>query len=76
MDGGAPNKKNVEMDAYSVEEFCRRHSISRSTYYVMQSEGTGPDECRVKNRVLVTAEAAQEFRDRNTKRKPPKPDDD
>jgi predicted DNA-binding transcriptional regulator AlpA len=40
-----------DLDAYSIEEFCRRHGISRSTYYLIQKDGTGPDECRVKNRV-------------------------
>jgi hypothetical protein len=65
-----------DLDAYSIEEFCRRHGISRSTYYLIQKDGTGPDECRVKNRVLITKESAFEFRQRNTKRKPPKPDDD
>jgi transposase-like protein len=66
MDGDTPNKKNVDMDAYSIEEFCRRHGISRSTYYLIQSEGIGPDEGRVKNRVLVTKEAALAWRQKIT----------
>lgn len=53
---------NDVLDAYSIEEFCRRHSISRSTYYVMQADGTGPVEGHAKNRVLITKESALEWR--------------
>ena len=54
----------IELDAYSIEEFCRRHSICRSTYYNMQEAGTGPKEKRAMGRVLIAKEAAQEWRTR------------
>jgi hypothetical protein len=68
--------KTKDMDAFSIEEFCRRHSISRSTYYLIQSEGTGPDEGHVKNRVVISKESALAWRQRITKPKPTKPDED
>jgi hypothetical protein len=53
---------NDEKDAYSIDEFCKRHSISRSTYYAMQEDGTGPVEGHAKNRVLITKESAAAWR--------------
>jgi hypothetical protein len=50
--------------AYSIEEFCRRHSISRSTYYTMRDKGEGPREGHVLSRVLITIEAAKEWREK------------
>jgi hypothetical protein len=76
MDVNTRDKPPADLDAYSIEEFCRRHSISRSTYYLIQSEGTGPDEGHVKNRVVISKESALEWRQKITKQKPPKPDDD
>lgn len=51
-----------EFDAYSIEEFCRRHMISQATYYRMQTDGEGPIEGHAKNRVLITKESALEWR--------------
>jgi hypothetical protein len=63
------------LDAYSIEEFCRRHSISRSTYYVMQGDGTGPVEGHAKNRVLITKESALAWRQKITAPTPIEVDD-
>jgi hypothetical protein len=52
----------AELDAYSIEEFCRRHSISRGSYYNLRAAGTGPREKRVMTRVLISKEAALEWR--------------
>jgi hypothetical protein len=54
--------RNDELDAYSIEEFCRRHSICRSTYYNLRESGDGPRERRAMGRVLITRESAQEWR--------------
>jgi hypothetical protein len=72
IDGGAPDAtvrnqndqvgRNDELDAYSIEEFCRRHSICRSTYYNLRESGDGPRERRAMGRVLITRESAQEWR--------------
>jgi hypothetical protein len=56
----------VELDAYSIEEFCRRHSISRATYYNMKIAGKGPREGHVLGRVIITKEAAQAWREKIT----------
>jgi hypothetical protein len=62
MDGDSPSKKNVDLAAYSIEEFCRRHSISRSTYYNLRKAGKGPTESHVMGRVIITKESALEWR--------------
>jgi predicted DNA-binding transcriptional regulator AlpA len=48
--------------AFSVSEFCEAHSISRSLFYKLLSNGKGPRLSRVGNRRLVTAEDAAEWR--------------
>jgi hypothetical protein len=52
----------IERDAYSIQEFCRRHSISHGTYYNMKNAGKGPREGHVLGRVLITKEAALAWR--------------
>jgi hypothetical protein len=61
---GAENSKakDVSLDAYSIREFCRRHSISRSTYYNMRKAGKGPAESHVMGRVIITKESAFKWR--------------
>jgi hypothetical protein len=56
------NGRDSELDAYSIEEFCRRNSISRGTYYNMKEAGSGPREKRAMGRVLITKESAREWR--------------
>lgn len=51
-----------DLDAYSIEEFCRRHGISRGTYCNMRAVGRGPKEGHAMGRVLITKEAALEWR--------------
>jgi hypothetical protein len=58
----SPTQLNQELDAYSIEEFCRRHGISRGTYYNLRAAGEGPKEKRVMSRVLIAKEAAHEWR--------------
>jgi hypothetical protein len=55
-------KKRTDLDAYSIEEFCRRHSISRATYYNLKLAGKAPREGHALGRVLITKEAALEWR--------------
>ncbi len=49
-------------DAYSIPEFCQRLGISNSFYFKMQTEGRGPRVMRVGHRVLISKEAAAEWR--------------
>lgn len=55
---------DTELDAYSIAEFCRRNSISRGHYYNLQQDGDGPKERRARGRVLISKEAAAEWRTR------------
>lgn len=52
----------MEKSAVGIEEFCRAHSISKSFYYLLKQEGRQPCEMRVGNRVLISNEAAAEWR--------------
>jgi hypothetical protein len=56
-------RKQIDLDAYSIEEFCRRHSISRSAYYNLKQAGKGPREGHALGRILITKESAQQWRE-------------
>jgi hypothetical protein len=49
-------------DAYSVPAFCEAHGISRSTFYNLIEVGKAPRLMRVNKRVLVSREAAADWR--------------
>ena len=49
-------------DAYSIDEFCRRHMISRPTYIRLRTNGKGPREIKFDQKVLITKEAAADWR--------------
>lgn len=63
-----PNTKNQkrraegDRDAHSVDEFCERNNISRSTYYDLRRQGLGPKEMKVGKRRIISVEAAAEWR--------------
>ena len=48
--------------AFTVREFCAAHRISTAFFYVMKNEGWGPREMRAGSRVLISHEAAAEWR--------------
>jgi hypothetical protein len=52
----------LERAAYTIREFCDAHRISRSFYYNLRKQGLGPDEARVRHRVIITMEAAARWR--------------
>ncbi len=52
----------METEAYSIDEFCRAHGISRAHYFNIQKRGEGPRVMRVGSRVLVSREAAADWR--------------
>jgi hypothetical protein len=52
----------MNADAYSIEQFCARHSISVPMYYKLRLNGLGPREMNAGARVLITKEAAEEWR--------------
>jgi hypothetical protein len=49
-----------DADAYSVDEFCRRHRISVQAFY--KYKGDMPATFRVGTRVLISREAAAAWR--------------
>ena len=51
-----------EPAAYSIETFCRSHSISRSKLYAMLRSGEGPRLMKCGTRTLISMEAARDWR--------------
>jgi hypothetical protein len=49
-------------EAYSIETFCEAHGISRATFYNLTRSGKGPKLMRVGTRVLISREAAFDWR--------------
>jgi len=52
----------MDREAYTIDEFCRTHGISRAHYFNIQNRGEGPRVMRVGARVLVSRESAAEWR--------------
>jgi hypothetical protein len=49
--------------AFTIQEFCDAHRISRAHYYSLQRLGQGPDEARASDRtVFITMESAARWR--------------
>ena len=49
--------------AFTIQEFCDAHRISRAQYYKLRELEQGPDEARAGNRtVIITVEAATRWR--------------
>ena len=51
---------NTETDntaPLTIDDFCRRHQISRSTYYNMRAAGLAPREFIIGKLVRISAEA-------------------
>ena len=48
--------------AYSVNQFCKAHSISRVLFYKALKEGWGPDIMKCSRRTLISVEAAARWR--------------
>lgn len=58
--------QDSDLAAFSIAKFCARHSISRAHYYNLRNAGRGPRELRAGDRVLITTEAAAEWRQAHT----------
>lgn len=50
------------LEAYSIKGFCETHSISRAQLYKLLKEGRGPRIAHIGRKVLITREAAAEWR--------------
>jgi hypothetical protein len=53
---------DAPLAAFTIKEFCRTHRLSVSTYYKIQKFGFGPREKRIDSHVIITQEAAAEWR--------------
>jgi hypothetical protein len=49
-------------DAMGLGGFCSRHGISRASFYLLKKAGEAPRLMQVGNRVLISREAAAEWR--------------
>lgn len=52
----------MEPQAYTIEEFCRSHGFSRAHYFNLQKDGLGPRVMRLGSRVVISKEAAADWR--------------
>jgi predicted DNA-binding transcriptional regulator AlpA len=69
MDNASPGL--ADKKAFSIEEFCAMHGISRANYYNLRNEGKAPEEMQVgPRRVLISIEAAEAWRRRMTRKNP------
>lgn len=48
--------------ASTIPQFCSDHNISRSGYYNLRNQNLAPDEIHLGRKVLITDEAAAEWR--------------
>ena len=55
-------RQTVPLEGSTIPEFCTAHRFSRSMYFKMKKAGLGPVEMHVGKRVIITHEAAAEWR--------------
>jgi predicted site-specific integrase-resolvase len=55
-------QRRGDADAYSIDEFCERNGISRAFFTTLRSRGLAPRVMKVGGRVLISKEAAAEWR--------------
>jgi hypothetical protein len=51
-----------ELDAYSIETFCKRHGFSRAYLYLLWRRGEGPRYMQVGARRIISKEAGADWR--------------
>jgi hypothetical protein len=54
--------KDLPAAAYTIATFCVAHDISESFYHKLKSQGRAPREMHVGTRVLISYEAAADWR--------------
>jgi hypothetical protein len=52
--------------AFTIQEFCDAHRLSRSKYYELKKLGLAPAETRVLDKIIITFESAAAWRRRHT----------
>jgi hypothetical protein len=56
------NQTIPNRSASSIDQFCEAHGISRAFYYKLEASGRGPRVMAVGRRILISAEAAADWR--------------
>jgi hypothetical protein len=51
-----------DKEAYTIDEFCQTHGISRRMFYKLRKQGCGPRLMQVGTRSLIGKEAAADWR--------------
>jgi hypothetical protein len=54
--------REIDRAAYTIDEFCEAHRISRSRFYALLRDGRGPRVMRVDSRIRISKEAAADWR--------------
>lgn len=52
----------MDPTAYTIDEFCKAHRISRAYYFKLKQRRIGPREMHVGSRVIISREAAADWR--------------
>jgi predicted DNA-binding transcriptional regulator AlpA len=52
----------MEYDCYTVPEFCAAHRMGRTTFYALAKIGKAPRTIHLAQKVLVSREAAADWR--------------
>lgn len=52
----------IDEPVFDINEFCKKHRISRRLLYKLWSEGTGPRVIKLGRRTLISIEAAADWR--------------
>lgn len=60
-----------DRDAYSVDDFCKRHGISRAYLYLLWRRGQGPRFMQAGTRRLISKEAGADWR-QSLEQQPPR----
>jgi hypothetical protein len=66
-----PRKKNRRnrgppTHAFTIQEFCDAHRISRAQFYGLQQRGLAPDVTRLLDKIIITFESAARWRKQRT----------
>ncbi|MEH2475683.1 hypothetical protein V1281_003142 [Nitrobacteraceae bacterium AZCC 2161] len=58
----APAERDVPRAAFTIKEFCAAHRISEAMYFKLRTAGLGPREMRALRKVIISVEAAADWR--------------
>jgi hypothetical protein len=61
---GEKPQKPVELQMYTIPQFCEAHNISIDSYYRMQRAGDGPEIKKVGHGTRISVEAAKAWREK------------